>query len=152
MKAFVCDKWLLYENFYDWIHSQENFIKWKENSRWAIDKDIIKKWNKEYSEEYCCLVPPNVNSLFTRRQNYRGKYPIGVYQYKPGIFRAQCMNPYIGKRVLVGNYKNPDKAFYAYKKYKENLIKMIAKEEYENNNIVKKCYEAMMDYKVEITD
>lgn len=39
-----------------------------------------------------------------------------------------------------------------YKKYKENLIKQIAKLEYSNGNIVKKCYNAMMQYTVSIDD
>ena len=35
-----------------------------------------------------------------------------------------------------------------YKKYKEDYIKQIADEEYSVGNITKKCYEAMMNYKV----
>ena len=36
-----CDEWLLYENFYEWLHSQENFDKWYSGNRWAVDKDIV---------------------------------------------------------------------------------------------------------------
>ena len=35
---------------------------------------------------------------------------------------------------------------------KENLIKQIANIEYANGNIAENCYNAMMNYKVEITD
>lgn len=38
------------------------------------------------------------------------------------------------------------------KDYKEDLIKKIAEQEYKNGTIIKKCYEAMMSYNVEITD
>ena len=40
--------------------------------------------------------------------------------------------------------------FYAYKKFKENFIKEVAKEYKEQ--IPQNLYEAMYDYKVEITD
>ena len=91
--------------------------------------------------------------LFTRRQNDRGDYPIGVYYYKKGnCFRAQCMNPLLNKRVLIGSYSDPITAFEAYKVYKEDLIKIIAELEYQKKNITEKCYKAIMNYEVEITD
>ena len=148
-----CEEWLLFENFYEWLHSQENFYKWLNGDRWCLDKDILVKRNKVDSPETCCLVPENINTLFTKRQNDRGKYPIGVYYYKQTkMFRSQCMNPYTNKRELIGEYNTPEESFYAYKNFKENLIKKIAQEEYENGNIIKKCYDAMMNYQVEITD
>lgn len=149
----VSDKWKVYENFYEWVHAQANYKQWLEGNRWTVDKDIICKGNKTYSENYCCLVPENVNALFTKRQNDRGNYPIGVYYYKAGnCFRAQCMNPLLNKRVLIGSYDSPIDAFYAYKQYKEDIIKKIAQQEYEKGNIIEKCFESMMSYEVEITD
>ena len=59
-----CEDWLLFENFYEWLHSQKNFDKWLNGERWAVDKDILVKGNKIYSPETCCLVPCNINSLF----------------------------------------------------------------------------------------
>lgn len=151
--CYVSDEWLLYDNFYEWIHEQENYNQWKNNDRWAIDKDIICKGNKKYCKEFCCLIPEKINTLFTKRQNDRGKYPIGVYYYEKGkCFRSQCSDLLLNKRILIGSYDNPIDAFYAYKKYKESLIKRIAIEEYKNKNITKKCYDAMMNYEVEITD
>ena len=43
-------------------------------------------------------------------------------------------------------------SFQLYKIRKENTIKQVAKEEYDKGNITKRCYDAMMKYKVEITD
>ena len=121
--CFVSDRWKFCENFYDWVHEQNNYEKWNKNEiRWSLDKDIIFKGNKMYSSDTCCLIPEYVNVLFTKRQNDRGKYPIGVYYYKAGnCFRAQCMNPILAKRVLIGSYANPIDAFYAYKEYKEKV-------------------------------
>ena len=41
-----CEEWFLFENFYEWLHSQENFEKWLNGNRWHLDKDILIKKNK----------------------------------------------------------------------------------------------------------
>ena len=146
-----CDEWLLFENYYEWLHSQENFEQWYNGKRWAVDKDILNKGNKIYSSENCCLIPQNVNCLFLKRESERGKYPIGV-QYTESGYLAKCRNPFLDKAVELGYYSTPEKAFEVYKKYKESIIKQVAEVEYSNGNITKECYKAMMNYKVEITD
>lgn len=147
-----CDEWLYYPNFYDWLHNQPNFDKWYEGKRWAIEKDILVKGNKVYSPDTCCLVPQNVNCLFLKREAERGKYPIGVRDTKDG-FVAVCRNPFLDKSIEIGSYSTPEKAFYfGYKPYKEDIIKQVAKIEFESGNITEKCYNAMMNYKVEIDD
>ena len=151
--ATCCKEWLYFPNFYEWVHSQENFEKWLNGERWAIDKDILIKGNKIYSPETCCLVPQNVNSLFTKANSIRGDYPIGVHWHSANQkFCAKCRNPFINEEEIIGEYNDPIKAFYAYKKYKEKLIKQVAEDEYSNGNIIKSCYDSMMSYKVEITD
>lgn len=150
--AQCCKEWLNFENFYEWLHNQPNFDKWKTCERWAIDKDILCKGNKFYSPDMCCLVPQNVNCLFLKREARRGKYPIGV-RYREGYgFVATCRNPFLNKAVELGCFSTPEKAFEAYKSYKEKIIKQVAEIEYKNGNITKDTYEAMMNYEVEITD
>lgn len=147
-----CEEWLNFESFCDWLHEQSNFDKWHNGKRWALDKDIRIKGNKIYSPETCCLVPQNVNCLFLKRDALRGAYPIGV-GYKNNSFVAVCNNSLTGKREEIGNYSTPEKAFYlGYKPYKEDIIKQVAQIEYDNENITKECYEAMMNYEVGITD
>lgn len=150
MDAICCKEWLCFENFYEWLHSQENFDKWNDD-KWTIDKDILVKGNKIYSPETCCLVPNNVNALFINKSNYRGDLPIGVKRSHKS-FIARCSNPITGNREYLGSYSTPSHAFLAYKKYKEDLIEQIAQIEYDKGNITKKCYNAMMGYEVEITD
>ena len=152
-KCNVCDEWKYYPNFYEWVHNQENFEKWL-NGDFAIDKDIIKKHNKIYSPDTCCLVPRNINILFVKNEANRGDTPIGVtYHKRDHVYEAHCGNPYEYKKsVYLGRSSSPTEAFNIYKKYKELLIKKIAKEEYNKGNIIQKCYEAMINYKVEITD
>lgn len=152
--SICCDEWLSYENFCKWLYSQENFNKWFDKENWAIDKDILIKGNKIYSPEHCCLVPQNVNKLFTKTDAKRGDCPIGVsYHKRDKVYEAHCLNPFLGsKSVYLGRFNNEVDAFLTYKKYKENIIKRIAQEEYDNDNITKRCYDAMMNYEVEITD
>ena len=145
-----CEEWLLFENFYEWLHSQENCKQWLNGERWAIDKDILVKGNKLYSPETCCLVPNNINQLFAKSNAIRGKYPIGVHKTKDGMFEVHCSIKH--KSIYIGRFDTFEKAFYAYKNFKENIIKKVAQEEYDSGNITKQCYEAMMKYEVEITD
>lgn len=149
-----CDEWLLFDNFYEWLHEQPNFSMWHDNSNWSVDKDILIKKNKIYSSQTCCLVPQNVNVLFTKRTLDRGECPIGVSKdRRTGKYIAQCENPLLSHRMpYLGTYNTPTDAFNAYKKYKENVIKQVANIEFDSGNITEACYNAMMNYKVEITD
>lgn len=149
----MCDEWLLFDNFYEWLHSQPNFDKWYNNKRWAIDKDILVKRNKLYSPEMCCLVPQNVNCLFLKREAERGDYPIGVRYKNNEGFIASCHNPFTNRNEQIGTYSTPENTFYlGYKPYKEDIIKRVAKIEFDAGNITKECYDAMMNYEVEIDD
>ena len=151
-----CEEWLLYENFYEWLHSQANFEQWLNGKNWALDKDILIKGNKIYSPETCCLVPQEINNLFTKNNVARGNLPIGVSYSKS---RSMFIGKYIygknkkhSKQTEYG-YPTPEDAFYlGYKPSKEAYIKQVAQEEYDKGNITKRCYEAMMNYEVEITD
>lgn len=151
-----CQEWLLFENFYEWIHSQENFDKWLNGDLWCLDKDILVKGNKIYSPETCCLVPRYVNNIVLKCDAARGHLPIGIHYYPK-------MDKYCGLISMIKNnkkykrncgyYPTPEDAFYlGYKPTKERYIQKIAQEEYDLGNITKRCYEAMMNYKVEITD
>ena len=151
MDVTCCKEWLLYENFYEWLHSQSNFDKWYNGYKWNLDKDILVKKNKIYSPETCCLVPHNVNSLFIKSDAVRGDLPIGVIK-KDGKFVARCAIQDLNKRKYLGDYETSEEAFFAYKIYKEELIKQVAENEYNQGNITNKCYNAMINYEVEIND
>lgn len=146
-----CEDWLLFENFYEWLHKQDNFNKCLSIKDYAIDKDILFKGNKTYSPETCCLVPRIVNSLFIKRERDRGEFPIGVTKHGER-YRARCDNPLSNTRKHIGIFDTPELAFNAYKRYKEHIIRQIAQIEYDNGTITKECYDAMMRYEVEITD
>lgn len=140
-----CEEWINYENFYEWLHSQENFDKWLNGSKWCLDKDILNKGNKVYSPDTCCLVPQNVNLIFVTKRKGREKLPVGV-RYVKNKYVAANRGEYLGR------YSTLEEAFLTYKKAKEEHIKKVAQEEYDKGNITKQCYDAMMKYEVEITD
>lgn len=146
-----CEEWLLFENFYEWLHKQENFEIWIQDSTAEIDKDILCKGNKIYSPKTCCLVPRIVNNVFINRARDRGDYPVGVTKHEDK-YRARCDNPLTGIRKHIGVYDTPENAFLAYKEYKEKLIKQIADIEFSKHTISQKCYDAMYNYEIEITD
>ena len=151
----VCDEWKYYKNFYEWMHSQDNFeILEIIGEKYHLDKDILVINNKIYSPDTCELVPHIVNTLFISCNSHRGKYPIGVYyatdRHK---FKAQCQDVFTGKYKNLGGYGTPEDAFFlGYKPFKEDVIKRVAEDEYSKGTITKRCFNAMMNYQVSIDD
>lgn len=132
-----------YSYFYEWCHRQVGFGA----AGFEIDKDILKKGNKEYSENTCAFVPFQLNSLFTKTNKSRGGLPIGVCKIGRS-FRAACKKNSI--KVVIGQFKNSLDAFFAYKDFKEAHIKEMA--EKWRHEISDEVYDAMMNYCVELTD
>lgn len=137
----VCDDWLLFTNFKEWYdkHFVEGF---------HLDKDILVKGNKVYSPDTCCFVPQEINNLLTKRQRERGKFPIGVHKTSDKVFRIIISKE--GKEERVGKFRSVSEAFNAYKAAKEAHIKYVA-EKYKDT-IEERVYDALINYKVEITD
>lgn len=145
------EEWFYYENFYEWLHKQENYKILNEIDDIAIDKDILQKGNRIYGPTRCCLVPQRVNNIMLKSNAIRGDCPIGVFYHKVnGTYIAQCGGK--GNYQYLGRYSTPKEAFLVYKNYKEKEIKEVAQEEYNLRHITKQCYEALMKYEVEITD
>ena len=148
--CYVCDEWLCFQNFAKWFYKNYYEIK---GEKMQLDKDILNKGNKIYSPENCIFVPQKLNALFTKRQNDRGKYLIGVKEGTKGRYIAllnksdRYEKP---KRTHLGIFNTELDAFLKYKEEKEKLIKYIA-DQYVDD-IPKKLYDALYNYKVEITD
>lgn len=143
--VIVCDEWLHFTNFKNWLHSQPEFHK----EGWEIDKDILKKGNKVYCPEFCVFVPPEVNSQLTKANSRRGDYPIGVSWHKQHEKFMSCIRE-DNKTKHLGYFHCPEKAFNAYKVAKENYLKVLA-EKYKQVIDVR-VYNALYAYEVEITD
>lgn len=142
----VCEEWHNFQNFAKWY--EENYYE-VENEKMNLDKDILVKRNKKYSPDTCMFVPSTINRVFTKRQNDRGKFLIGVSWDKScECFKAYCST--LNKREYIGSYNNEFKAFLAYKYFKEKYIKKIA-EKY-RGAIPERLYIAMYNYEVETED
>ena len=146
----VCDDWLYYPNFKKWY--EENYYE-VENKTSQLDKDILIKCNKVYSPETCIFVPSFINKLFTKRQNDRGDFPVGVhFNKRDKKYKASLSVFKDGKSTIkgLGYFDTADEGFEAYKKAKEEYIKEVA-DEYKDK-IPAKLYESMYSYEVSIDD
>ena len=135
-----------YEYFYEWCRKQVGFA----NEGWQLDKDLLGKGNKVYNENTCVFIPKEINQVLVKRENMRGKYPIGVYwSHKNKAFMVR-VNMNKGKYEYLGCFNTEIEAFNAYKKAKECFIKEQANKF--KSQIDPRAYEALMNYKVEIDD
>ena len=143
--CIVSDNFKYYPYFKDWCSIQVGFG----NEGWQLDKDILIKGNKIYSEDACCFVPAEINSLFIKSDRSRGDYPLGVNYHKAsGKFAAQINIEM--KRVHLGLFNTIDEAFLAYKMNKESQIKALANKY--KDFLDSRVYNAMMMYEVNPDD
>lgn len=137
-------EFLVLSKFRDWCQNQIGFNQ----PTFELDKDLLEKGNKQYHPDKCVFIPKEINSSLRTRKKSRGDLPIGVTKNKFGSYIAQ-LNDSLGRRYL-GSFSTPEQAFQAYKHAKENHIKLLA-DKY-RDQIDPRAYEALLNYKVEITD
>ena len=146
----VSDNFKYYEYFYEWCHKQIGFGVDGNGNSFQLDKDLLIKGNKVYSEDSCIFIPSEINSLVIKCTASRGEYLIGVYWHKTHkAFKAQ-VNKSKGKREYLGCFNTEIEAFNAYKQAKEAFVKEQAN--VWKSQIDDRAYEALMKYTVEITD
>ena len=140
-----------YSFFYEWCQQQIGFnAKDEKGNYWHLDKDLLLRGNKLYSEDTCVFVPLKINLLLTKRESKRGDYCIGVRLHKrDNVYEARCNNG-TGVSKYLGYYGTEQEAFQAYKVYKEALIKRVA-EKYKDQ-LDPRAYQALLNYQVEVTD
>lgn len=119
----VSEDWLTFSNFKRWMEKQDFEGK-------QLDKDLLFESNKVYSAETCVFVTSMVNTFINDCGASRGIQPIGVdWVVRLGKFRAQCRNPYTGKREHIGLFTSADEAHKAWIKRKLELAHLIAAEQ-----------------------
>ena len=129
--------------FYEWCQNQTGFNQ----KDFHLDKDLIFKGNKIYSEDTCLFLPRELNALLTSRKALRGKLPVGVSAYG-NKFLVQC---HAGSSIRrLGLFSTVEESFNAYKKAKENYIKTQA--EKWKAHIDPRAFAALMAYEVSISD
>ena len=139
----VSDNFKHYTYFFEWCQNQIGFG----NVDFQLDKDLLLKHNKIYSEDNCIFIPKNLNVLLTKSNAARGLLPIGVNKHG-SKFQALCRGS--GKKNYLGLFDTPELAFSAYKTFKEAHIKELA-EKYKDT-IDPRAYQALLNYEVSIDD
>lgn len=111
----VCDEWLTFSNFKNWIVAQPGweFLE--------LDKDILLEDNKIYSPESCVMLPSYINKGFNFKiGKMRGSYDTSS---KTPKWTATCIVD--GKQLYLGRYFTKEEAYEVWKVKKlENLVSL----------------------------
>ena len=142
----VGDNFKYYEYFYEWCNKQIGFG----NEGWQLDKDLLIKGNKVYSENTSVFIPREINQVLVKRTALRGEHLIGVYWHKRGKAFAAQVNKSNGGSEYLGLFNTEIEAFNAYKIAKEIYIKELANKW--RDKIDERVYNALMNYEVNIND
>ena len=142
----VSDKFKSYEYFYEWCNKQIGFGV----DGFEIDKDLLIKGNRVYSESTCVFLPQEINTLLIKCTASRGKHPIGVCWNKTKKSFVAHVGKSKGKQEHLGYFKTEIEAFNAYKQAKEAFIKEQANKWKDKIDI--RAYNALMNYEVNIDD
>lgn len=143
------------------FHNLQDFGLWFDenyyevgNERMTLDKDILYKGNKIYSPDTCIFTPIRINNLFGNNSIRRGEYLKGVtFCKRAQKYMARCWiidENNNRKNIGLGYYETEIEAFNAYKTFKEQYIKIVAKEYY--GKIPERLFNALIRYKIDIND
>lgn len=133
MDKYVDEKWHNYQTFASWAVNQIGC-----NNGCQLDKDILVKGNKVYSEDTCCFVPASVNSLIIKSENVTGHLNrFGTY-----YFSVQDSNG----ESLTESFKSLKEGQDWYKVNKERIIKEVADKH--KNVLDSRVYDALYSWQV----
>ena len=102
------DDWKLFSKFLIWFN--KNYI-----SGYQLDKDLLYRGNKLYSENTCIFIPPQVNTYIITSTKARGILPVGVHS-KDNKFQSTIQID--GKTTHLGIFTDPILAHRAWQKAK----------------------------------
>lgn len=124
----VHPSWHNFQTFAEWFSRQKNAGR----KGFALDKDLRKLGNKQYSSDTCSFVPAKINCLLSDSAAIRGEFPIGVsINIRDGRYQSHIKLD--GKGKNLGLFDCPEDAHKAYlsakvahvafmaEKYKEDL-------------------------------
>ena len=146
----VSNKFKSYEYIYECCNKQIGFNVDGNGNQFQLDKDLLIKANKVYSESTCVFLPKEINSVLTKCTASRGEHLIGVCWHNTNKAFVARVHKNKGKPKHLGLFNTEIEAFNAYKQAKENYIKELANKW--KGQIDERAYEALMNYQVEITD
>ncbi len=139
----VSENFKHYSYFYEWCQNQIGFSQ----KGFQLDKDLILRGNRIYSEDRCLFLPQELNKLIASRTAIKGQPTMGVSAHQ-GKFVARCRRepaPY-----YLGIFATSEEASLIYKQAKETYIKSQA--EKWKALIDPRAYAALIAYEVLATD
>lgn len=141
----VSENFKNFQFFAEWCNQQIGFNL----HGWELDKDILVRDNKVYSEDTCCFVPRDLNALLVKRNKSRGKLKIGVcWCTTHEKFVASCGMR--GKYKRIGYYSTELEAYLAYKRFKESYVK--SQTEIYRDQLDPRTYQALLKWESNIND
>ncbi len=147
----VSNNFTHYGFFKSWCEDQVGYKHLDKQGRYfQLDKDLLLKGNKVYSEDACVFLPHEINSALTSCNKRRGDLYIGVTYDHSKVKKYQATLSYFGKNKRLARCDTAKEAFYVYKKAKEDHLKTLATKW--KGEIDDRAYEALMNYQIEITD
>ena len=144
----VSENFKRYGYFYEWVNKQVGFNTVDDMGNiFQLDKDLLSKGNKIYSETTCVFLPLEINIALAIKDSKHKKFHVGVRKNRNKYEVICCIN---SKSTYLGVFNTEIEAFNAYKQAKENYLKQLA--EKWKDKIDTRAYNALMEYQVEITD
>ena len=143
--CYVSDEFKDYSKWREWYDNYQY-----KYDGWQLDKDLLIKGNKVYSEDYCVFLPKEINAVLTKRTALRGEYLIGVCWHNTNKAFVAKVNKNKGNPEWLGSFNTEIEAFNAYKQSKESYIKELA-DKYKDL-LDPRAYEALYNYTVDIDD
>ena len=136
----------------------KDYSKWREwydnyqykHDGWHLDKDLLIKGNKIYSESTCVFIPREINQVLVKRTASRGQHLLGVYWHNASKAFIARVNKGKGKQKHLGYFNTEIEAHLAYKQAKESYLKELA-DKYKDL-LDPRAYEALYNYTVDIDD
>ena len=146
----VSENFKSYEYFYEWCNKQIGFGNDGNGNPFHLDKDLLVKGSKIYSEDSCVFIPSEINKVLTKRTASRGEHLIGVSWDNTNKAFVARVGKNKGRSEHLGLFKTELEAFEAYKHAKEAFVKEQANKW--KGQIDDRAYNALMNYTVDITD
>ena len=144
----VSENFKKYSYFYEWVNKQVGFNTVDDMGNiFQLDKDLLSKGNKIYSETTCVFLPLEINIALAIKDSKHKKFHVGVRKNRNKYEVICCIN---SKSTYLGLFNTEIEAFNAYKQAKENYLKELAAKW--KDKIDTRAYNALMNYQVEITD
>jgi hypothetical protein len=132
------NKFTSFQEFGDWATVQIGY-----DEHWPIDKDLLSKGSKVYSEDTCLFLPPAINSFLVERHKSKSGMPCGV-TYNPISNTFTVSGGRIDRYDKALRFKTVEEAQQHYIRKKKLKAEDLANEYREK--IDPRAYEALINY------